>query len=185
MSAPVGELRLHLAARKSLALPVRVVAKLNRQLGQRTRTPFAEGGIKRRELAGENGLRPAIECDVVPCEQQRVIGFTETCEHGPSHGSTGEIEGARCFARGEFSKVACARFHDAERAREMRHRELYEIPACVAFDAGAQDFVAARDFVQTALHRRDLQRTRDPPAQLDVVSREARRDLIENPERLL
>ena len=57
-----------------LALPQRVVGVLQGRLRQRRGAAGGEGRVERRQLAQEDGERPAVEDDVVDGEEEGVLG---------------------------------------------------------------------------------------------------------------
>ncbi|BDU21803.1 hypothetical protein DYGSA30_32600 [Dyella sp. GSA-30] len=82
----------HLAT-EPIALPVRKVRVLDRQLRQRQRPALHKGSIQGDHLPRYDAHRPAVRNDVMHRQQQRVINLCQPDEAGTDQGTSDEIEG--------------------------------------------------------------------------------------------
>ena len=185
LAAPVSEMRGRLRSVEGRSLPVREVAILDRQLLQRTGKTIAEGSVERGQLAGEDGVGPHIAQDVVPCGQERVIVFTETDERHAPERKLREVERSCRLFGDQALQLGRTCFHDSQR---LRRKGMDDLPGALARrsrKSGAQDFMAALDFLQAALQRGAVERAGHPPMVGNVVNALAGFELVQHPEALL
>ncbi len=184
---PIGNLGLQDFTLQPLPLPVREIRILNGQRGQRRRFAGAKGDIERRQLSNQYSRRPTVGDNMVHRQQPHLLLVAQ-----PQHGATyqrplGQIEGQLGFggdqspdlglplARRQLPQVNDRQLDRQCRGDHLRGASLH-IPK-----GGAQGFVARDDFIETPLQRRQVERPLEADGGRNVVGREARFQLIEEP----
>ena len=128
------------------------------------------------------------------------IVSSSTCSSSPSRSSAARSSGPRARSNGRRASscgqplglglalgVGQPRRSIDRRAASSsaRRRSTWTGPPSIGGEGGPQGLVAADDLVEAALERVDVERPREPDGGGDVVGRLARRELVEEPERLL
>ena len=94
---PESDLRSRWRVRTFLSLPARVVAVLEGEIGQRIWLAGMNGGVVRGEFAGEDGVRPHVEDDVVQSDQQDVFILAGFEQRNTQQGKAAKVKRPRCF----------------------------------------------------------------------------------------
>ena len=184
--APEAELALQPLALEPAPLPEGEVGVLDRQLGQRRRAPGEERGVEGRQLAQQHAGRPAVRDDVVEVGQQHVLAVApHPQQQRADQGVPVEGEGARRLsARDAQRLLAGAHVHQRQLQLHERRHGLHRL-AVVPGEAGPQRLVAADDLAQARAQRGDVERPVEAGGERDVVGREPRLELVEDPQPLL
>src|SRR5687767_3499870 len=91
MIQPIGQFRVEPRPAQAIALPGRIIAELNRQLGEWRWFVARKGAVECRDLAIENSVRLSVENQMVPGQQQHMIVVRALDQLGADQGPVSEI----------------------------------------------------------------------------------------------
>ncbi len=188
---PVRDLRRHRRFRivlraEDFALPQRVVGVLHherRPCGQRARRA---GGIRGHHVARQRTHRESVGSDVVHDEHQHVLGGRDREQTHPDRDIGGEVEPGDHHSLDERRQVGLRDRLGGDRARNLGGRANRLVADTV--DVGehrAQRFVPFQHVTDCGRERFDVEVTRQPDRQRDVVHRRFRFEPVQEPHPLL
>ena len=189
--APKREMRSHRRVFALPVLPLRIVAVLDGEFGQRIRLAGLNGGVERGEFAREDGARPGIADDVVQIDQQDVLIPAECEERNTDQGKAAQVKRSCAF-------LGCQRAKFCFTLRRRQVREVRDVNLQPALRVNFLDgisiefakrrpprFVTQDDLVDARLQRADIERATDAVGERNIVRRIAGGDLIHDPHLML
>ncbi len=151
MLAPEAHLARQRLAGEGPALPAREILVLGRQRRQGGGAAGAEGAVERRQLTRHDGLRPAVEGDVVDGEEQHALPLREAVDgqpeqrHPPVVEMRLDVESAQpTDLRHPVGSRQALEIDDGELDHDLRMDDLHR-PRRVFPEARPQHLVAVDD----------------------------------------
>ncbi|MCY1214721.1 hypothetical protein D9M72_265470 [compost metagenome] len=189
---PVIQVALHRTRCRAFALPACIVRVLQRQRGQVHRAGRAQrGGVGIGQVLGKNRVRPRIGDDVVQAEGEHVLFVAEVHQSRHQRRRHAQVEDVRDGAANHCVELLFARRGGLAAQVDAIDGEgdfgLHGLQrrAIAIEEARAQHRMAFNQRLERALQRIGVQRTRQAENPRQVVGRELRLQVLQEPELLL
>jgi hypothetical protein len=189
--SPVRELTFKDFSLEPLSLPGGEVSILDGQLCERGGATFRESLIEGGDFFDEDAHRPPVTDDVMHRPQQHMIFFRKPHYTGSHQRPTRQIKCTLRFLRSQSPRLLLPLLflHPAQvRELHFQPRRLVDELHGLAIDdteAGAQDLVAADNFVEGERERGEMERAAKAESGRGVIGDAAGFELVEEPEALL
>ena len=188
---PVVHLLVEHGALQPAALPPCEIGILNRQIGQRRRSPSDDGLVDRRNLTQQDPHRPAVADDMVHVEQQHVVLRGETQQADAQQGCAAQIKRLLRVRQRQPGRFRLARglrpgleVHDGQIDFQTRRHDQHRLTAD-QLEAAAHHFVTRDDGRERLPQRGDVEVPAQPQRTWDVVRGTVGLELTEKPQPLL
>ena len=190
-SPPVVEIGVELPPGQARLLPGREVGILAARRGQGRRPAGREGGVERPQLAGEDGVRPAVHRRVVDGQEQEVRARArrgKPRQGGAQQRWAGKVERAARLGGGEPQSRRLGagagqggEIDERQRQRRRRQDRLDRLAVGAGDDRRAQHGVAAHHLGEGGGQGPDLEGTGEPQRQRQVGGGAPRVELLRQP----